>query len=113
LMPFVVYLAILTATLFSVVLEWDALVEHPPAARHAVQAVMPASPLPLQSTTVTPAPAARAQAPAEAPPPTRPAAAEVSAMHCNVDACAGAYRSFRASDCSWQPNEGPRRLCVR
>ena len=40
-MPFIVYLAILTATLFSVVLECDALVEHPPAARHILQAVMP------------------------------------------------------------------------
>jgi hypothetical protein len=112
-MPFIVYLAILTATLFSVVLEWDALVEHPPAARHPVQAVMPASPPPQQTTTDTPTPATRAQAPAEAPLPAQPAAAEAPALHCNVDTCAGAYRSFRASDCTWQPNEGARRLCVK
>jgi penicillin-binding protein 1A len=32
---------------------------------------------------------------------------------CNVNACARAYRSFRASDCSYQPYSGPRRLCTR
>ena len=107
-MPFIVYLAILTATLFSVLLEWDSLVEHPPAARHAVQAVVPASPPPPQTTIDTAAPVT--------PPPAQPAqpvAAETPATHCNVDACAGAYRSFRAADCTWQPNEGPRRLCVK
>jgi hypothetical protein len=30
---------------------------------------------------------------------------------CDIDACSAAYRSFRASDCTWQPYEGPRRLC--
>lgn len=30
---------------------------------------------------------------------------------CDVDACSAAYRSFRASDCTWQPYEGPRRFC--
>ena len=30
---------------------------------------------------------------------------------CNVAACASAYRSFRESDCSYQPFEGPRRIC--
>lgn len=32
---------------------------------------------------------------------------------CNIDACADAYRSFRVSDCTYQPYEGPRRLCTR
>jgi hypothetical protein len=32
---------------------------------------------------------------------------------CNYDACAQAYRSFRASDCTYQPYRGPRRLCLR
>lgn len=32
---------------------------------------------------------------------------------CNVQACAAAYRSFRVSDCTYQPNYGPRRLCTR
>jgi hypothetical protein len=31
---------------------------------------------------------------------------------CDVDACARAYRSFRASDCTYQPYFGPRQLCA-
>lgn len=33
------------------------------------------------------------------------------ANSCDVAACASAYRSFRESDCSYQPFEGPRRVC--
>lgn len=40
---------------------------------------------------------------AEAPPPAG----------CNVAACTRAYRSFRASDCTFQPYSGPRRLCLK
>ena len=32
---------------------------------------------------------------------------------CNFRACARAYRSFRASDCTFQPYGGPRRLCEK
>jgi hypothetical protein len=35
-----------------------------------------------------------------------------SANRCDVRACASAYKSFRESDCSYQPFSGPRRLCV-
>jgi len=35
-----------------------------------------------------------------------------SAM-CNVHVCASYYRSFRASDCTYQPFRGPRQLCTR
>jgi hypothetical protein len=31
---------------------------------------------------------------------------------CNYEACARAYRSFRASDCTYQPYSGRRKLCV-
>ncbi len=34
-----------------------------------------------------------------------------SPNRCDVQACANAYRSFRASDCSYQPFEGSRRFC--
>jgi len=34
-----------------------------------------------------------------------------SGNRCDVQACASAYRSFRASDCSYQPFEGARRFC--
>ena len=42
-----------------------------------------------------------------------PAAAPEPEVRCNVDACTAAYRSFRASDCTYQPNDGPRRLCTK
>ena len=32
---------------------------------------------------------------------------------CDIAACSDAYRSFRASDCTFQPYEGERRLCTR
>lgn len=32
---------------------------------------------------------------------------------CDVSACASAYRSFRASDCTFQPYGGSRRLCTK
>jgi hypothetical protein len=35
-----------------------------------------------------------------------------AAGNCAIQACASAYRSFRASDCSYQPFKGPRRACV-
>ena len=31
---------------------------------------------------------------------------------CDVSACTSAYRSFRKSDCTYQPSGGPRRLCT-
>ena len=52
------------------------------------------------------APVAAAPAPAQAAAP-----AQTAANACNVAACAATYRSFRESDCSYQPFEGPRRLC--
>jgi 1A family penicillin-binding protein len=39
---------------------------------------------------------------------------QVAAGRCNVDICAMAYSSFRASDCTYQPFDGgPRRMCQR
>jgi 1A family penicillin-binding protein len=41
-------------------------------------------------------------------------AAETQSAQCNVPACEGFYRSFRASDCTYQPYwEGPRQYCER
>ena len=36
---------------------------------------------------------------------------EIEAPKCNKEACANAYRSFEESDCTYQPVNGPRRLC--
>jgi penicillin-binding protein 1A len=32
---------------------------------------------------------------------------------CNITACSRSYRSFRPSDCSYQPYFGERRLCEK
>jgi hypothetical protein len=40
-------------------------------------------------------------------------AANNVANSCNVQVCEAAYRSFRASDCTYQPFEGSRQLCAR
>jgi hypothetical protein len=51
--------------------------------------------------------------------PTRPLAqagqtADAGATaKCDVDACAAAYFSFRASDCTYMPTTGARRLCTK
>jgi hypothetical protein len=55
-------------------------------------------------------PAATAEQAPAAPPI---AAAEPPQVKCNVDACTAAYRSFHASDCTYMPSVGPRRLCTK
>jgi membrane peptidoglycan carboxypeptidase len=41
-------------------------------------------------------------------------AAETQSAQCNIPACQGSYRSFRASDCTYQPYwDGPRQYCER
>ncbi len=41
------------------------------------------------------------------------AVAAASSPHCDISACDAAYRSFRASDCTYQPYDGPRQLCTK
>ena len=103
----------------------------PPAAQaaQAQQQQQQATPQPQQQAQQqAPAPASTQQAKADTPPApatAKPAAAApVSAPKaatpvslesrnaCDVQACARAYRSFRESDCSYQPYSGPRQLCV-
>jgi BA14K-like protein len=50
---------------------------------------------------VSPQPTAQPASAAQTPPPPQ----------CDVAACSAAYTSFRASDCTWQPFDGPRRFC--
>ena len=38
--------------------------------------------------------------------------ANAAPAQCDVSACAAAYQSFRASDCTYQPFSGPRRVCT-
>jgi len=62
---------------------------------------------------------AEVQSPAAAPPGQTMGAGEprrsqvAVAPNCNVQACAAAYRSFLAADCSYQPLNGPRRRCEK
>ncbi|HEX5212000.1 MAG TPA: BA14K family protein [Pseudolabrys sp.] len=69
--------------------------------------------------TVTLAYAEPAPAPAAAVAPTAAPVPPVAQTHtvaaapnrCDVRACSSAYQSFRVSDCTYQPFEGPRRIC--
>jgi len=49
---------------------------------------------------------------AQAVPPA-PVAAPKPEVTCNIEACTAAYRTFTASDCTYQPIGGPRRLCTK
>jgi hypothetical protein len=40
-------------------------------------------------------------------------AGPAASTKCNVDACSAAYVSFNAADCTYQPYDGPRRLCTK
>jgi len=42
-----------------------------------------------------------------------PIAQTPSQPKCDVSACTSAYRSFQESDCTYQPSNGPRRLCTK
>ena len=76
-----------------------------------VRSVYPARPLPPGSnpnTTAMVEPQIGQPAPEQAAPV---AAADQTQPKCDVAACSAAYHSFRAIDCTWQPFDGPRRLC--
>lgn len=60
-------------------------------------------PAPKQVANVSPAPV---------PPAASPASMQ-SSNRCDVSACAASYKSFRESDCTYQPFSGPRQLCVK
>jgi len=129
-MSFLVYLFVLLVAAGSVIfgLDWTQAPLNPP----------PYAKLPTQTATVNPAPRAGATAeasgktsgkpPAAAPVRDEAAQAQASAAeaasdtttasvpaaaHCNIAACSAAYRSFRASDCTYQPFDGERRVCTK
>jgi BA14K-like protein len=67
------------------------------------------SPAPNQNSGPVPvSSAAAAQATADTP-----AAPAEPQARCNVSACTAAYRSFTPADCTYQPSNGPRRLCTK
>jgi len=118
------YLAVLLVVLASVGfgLDWQ------PATLSPMPT--PKSPVPAASLPKAPAPAAALAPEPQQPPvsvptsepttgtgrarPTSPSGATAGvAPNCNVQACAAAYRSFVAADCSYQPINGPRRRCEK
>jgi len=80
----------------------------PPSAPTATMGapIVPPALSPPASPAVPEIPAAAARA-------AVPVAAPEQQVHCNVSACTAAYRSFRPSDCTYQPTDGPRRLCTK
>ena len=50
---------------------------------------------------------------AYAPQPPQGEAKASSDNRCDIQACASAYKSFNAADCTYQPFDGPRRVCNR
>ena len=81
-----------------------------PSQSAATQSATP-SPGPSSNQSASPVPvssAAAVQATADVPgAPAEPQA------RCNVSACTAAYRSFTPADCTYQPSNGPRRLCTK
>ena len=65
---------------------------------------------PLAPLIVTPLGAAGDDALAQKP--AAPVAAAPPPL-CDIAACAAAYHSFRASDCTYMPTAGVRRLCTK
>lgn len=77
-----------------------------PATQNTSQSPVPnsnqsSSPVPVSSAAAT---QATVDSPVAAPEPQ---------ARCNVNACSAAYRSFTSSDCTYQPSNGPRRLCTK
>jgi BA14K-like protein len=92
----------------------------PPPAPVAVTPVAPTAPIgaPIVPPKLVAPAVPSAQAPiaptaAQAPDVPPIAAPEPQQAQCNVDACTAAYRSFRASDCTYMPSAGQRRLCTK
>lgn len=103
----------------------------PPPPAPTVAKVEPRAEPPQPAPVAAPAPAVAAMPPAPAtsgappavpeqqpvaivaPEPDAAATAQAAAPKCNIEVCAAAYRSFTAADCTYQPLDGPRRLCTR
>jgi hypothetical protein len=78
--------------------------------------VLPSVPNATIGTPIVPptlATPANPAAPATAGAAAQAVAAPPSEARCNIDACTAAYRSFTRSDCTYQPSNGPRRLCTK
>ena len=137
-MSFLVYFFVLLVAAGSVIfgLDWTQAPLNPPpyatlpAAATRVARTAPPQPAtvqaPVRSAGTQTAPAttasvatagnaatAMASATREDATPASATAATAMAGHCNIEACSAAYRSFRASDCTYQPYGADRRACTK
>lgn len=125
-MSYILYLMVLIVSISSVVFGVDWLSKAPSPNPPATQtATVPATPAhakaadnnakPFTADTAKPdaGGVATADTPSHSIAGDRTAVAASSAPACNVQACEAAYRSFRASDCTYQPYDGPRRFCSK
>lgn len=137
-MSFVVYFFVLLVAAGSVIfgLDWtQAPLNPPPYATLPATATRVSGPAPAQpatakaparaiggrtqpATTASVAPVgnattAMASATHEEAAVATAAPATALAGRCNIEACSAAYRSFRASDCTYQPFGADRRACTK
>jgi hypothetical protein len=130
-MSLAIYIAVLLAGLVSVMLGLQLASNPPPASTTAraplAEPIRHAPTLPAAGKPQEPAVATKPEtghvAPAEqasSSVPMREERSQTTAQSphestvpgCNISACETHYpRSFRAADCTYQPNSGPRRLC--
>ena len=121
-MSFVVYFVVVLITASSVLfgLDWlQAPMSPMPVSQYQLRAAKlpePAQPA-VAATQVPPAPVAVVAPPVQQQEPApivvpEPVAA-AAPPRCDIGACTTAYRSFTSADCTYQPLEGPRRLCTK
>jgi hypothetical protein len=116
-------IAVVIVSLISVMMGHDDIQQPPSAVAPPPVSAGPAGTAPVVPQAV---PQAAAPAPLPLPPPITacvgtapivmpefPRAAGTAAPKCNIEACRAAYRSFTDADCTYQPLEGPRRLCTK
>lgn len=83
-----------------------------PEAEQVTEAPVPADQTAAAETNgAAPQPEAQPQVQPQAQPVQ--ATAKQAPNRCDVQGCASAYQSFRASDCTYQPMEGPRKFCEK
>jgi hypothetical protein len=114
---FIVYSAVLVVAVCNIVFGLNWVTATGPQSRPLAGIAGPGA-APLAVGQTAPANAGVLQtdgsdAAAQATAPIAPAASEPAPPKCDVNACAEAYRSFRTSDCTYQPSGGPRRLCTK
>lgn len=107
----VVYLVVAAVTVFGVLLELDVLVE--PAHKIEYAKGPGAKPAPPAPMAVSAADAGAADVAVNRAPAQPSVPVQAASAKCDVTACAAAYRSFRATDCTYESLAGVRELCTK